>query len=100
MQLSDYEDTPDSEAQQASSMPQDWPHKFELGPDWMKIMESKTSLGAQGTQPGTTTSDSLDKELGKDGITYVLGDYLNETETESAVKNLIQACPELAGNEV
>ena len=44
-----------------------------------------------------TTSDSLDKELGKDGITDVLGDYLDETE--SVVMNLIQAYPELAGNE-
>ena len=66
VQLLDYEDTPKSEAQQAPFfVPQDRPHKFELGPDWTKITESKMSPGAQGTQPGTTTSDFLDKELGK-----------------------------------
>ena len=80
-------------------MPQDQPHKFEPGPDWTKIMESRTSLGAQGTQPITATSDLLDKELGKDKVTDVLGDYLGETETESAVKNLIWAHLELASTE-
>ena len=99
VQLPDYEDTPDSQAQLAPSVPQDWPHKFEPGPDWTKITESRMSPGVQGMQPGTTTSDSLDKELGKGGIMDVLGDYLDETETESVVKNLLQACPELAGNE-
>ena len=93
VQLSDYEDTPNSQAQLAPSVLQDRPHKFEPGPDWTKIMESRMSLGAQGTQPGTTTSDSLDKELGKDGVMDVLGDYLDETEAESAVKNLAPGLP-------
>ena len=54
--------------------------------------------GAQGAQPGVITF--LDKELGKDKITDVLGDYIDDTETENAVKDLIRAHPELAGNEV
>ena len=54
--------------------------------------------GAQGAQPGVTTL--LDKELGKDKITDVLGDYIDDTKTENAVKDLIGAHPELAGNEV
>ena len=37
--------------------------------------------------------------MGKDKVNDVLGDYLEETETESAVKNLLQAHPELAENE-
>ena len=57
------------------------------------------SPGAPEAQPGTTPTDSLDKELGKDKVNDVLGDYLQETETESAVKNLLRAHPELAGNE-
>ena len=63
------------------------------------VTGSKTSLGAQGVQPGVTTSDSLDKELEKDKITDVLGDYMDDTETANAVNDLIRAHPELAGNE-
>ena len=70
-----------------------------LEPDWTKIMESWMSPGAPEAQPGNTPADSLDKELGKDKVNDVLGDYLEETETESAVKNLLRAHPELAGNE-
>ena len=99
VQLPDYEDTPDRQTQQAPSTLLDRAHKFEPGPDWTKIMESRTSPGAPEVQPGTTPTDSLDKELGKDKVNDVLGDYLEETETESAVKNLLQAHPELAGNE-
>ena len=58
------------------------------------------SLGVPEAQPGTTPADSLDKELGKDKVNGVLGNHLEETETQSAVKNLLQAHPELAGNEV
>ena len=100
VQLPDYEDTPDTQTQLAPSVPQDRAHKFEPGPDWTKITESRTSPCAQGMQPGTTTSDSLDKELGKDKVTDVLGDYLEETEAKSAVRNLLWAHLELAGNEV
>ena len=57
------------------------------------------SPGAPEAQSSTSPADSLDKELGKDKVNDVLGDYLQETETESAVKNLLQAHPELAGNE-
>ena len=63
-------------------------------------MESQTSLGPPEAQPSTSLTDSLDKELGKDKVSDVLGDYLQETETESAVKNLLRAHPELTGNEV
>ena len=76
VQLPEYEDAPDSQPQPAPSIPQDRPHKFEPGPNWTKITGSKTSLGAQGAQPGATTSDSLDKELGKDNVTDILGDYM------------------------
>ena len=99
VQLPDYKDTPDRQTQPAPSAPLDWAHKFELGPDWTKIMESRMSPGAPEAQPGTFPADSLDKELGKDKVNDVLGDYLEETETESAVKNLLWAHPELAGNE-
>ena len=100
VQLPDYEDTPDCQTQPAASAPPDRAHKFEPGPDWTKITERRTSPGATEVQPGTTPADSLDKELGKDKVNDVLGDYLQETETESAVKNLLRAHPELAGNEV
>ena len=99
LQLPDYEDTPDCQTQPAPSMPPDRAHKFEPGPDWTKITKSRMSLGAPEAPPGTTPTDSLDKELGKDKFNDVLGDYLEETETESAVKNLLWAHPELAGNE-
>ena len=62
------------------------------------VTESKTSSGAQGAQPSVTTSDSLDKELEKDKITDVLGDYL-DNETETAIKDLIRAHPGLTGSE-
>ena len=60
---------------------------------------SKSSLGAEGVQPGATTSKlyPLDKELGKDKVKDPLGDYLNETET--AVRDLICANPGLTGCE-
>ena len=101
VQLPDYEDMPDSQTQPAPSTSLDRPHKFEPGPDWTKITESRTSPGTPEVQPGTTPSDSLDKELGKDKVNDVLGDYMRETETEteSAVKNLLRTHPELAGNE-
>ena len=101
MQLPDYEDTPDSQTQPAPSTSPDQPHKFELGPDWIRITESRTSPGTPEAQPSTTPTDSLDKELGKDKVNDVLGDYMQETETEteSAVKNLLRVHPELAGNE-
>ena len=95
----DYEDTPDHQTQPAPSTPPDRAHKFEPGPDWTKITESQMSLGTPEAQPGTSPIDSLDKELGKDNVNDVLGDYLQETETKSAVKNLLWAHPELAGNE-
>ena len=100
VQLPDYEDTPDRQTQPAASTPPDRAHKFERGPDWTKIMESRTSPGAPEAQPSTTPADSLDKELGKDKVNDVLGDYLQVTETDSALKNLLWAHPELAGNEV
>ena len=100
VQLPDYEDTPDCQTQPAASVLPDQAHKFKPGPDWTKITESRMSPGAPEVQPGTTPANSLDKELGKDKVNDVLGDYLQETETESAVKNLLRAHPELAGNEV
>ena len=100
VQLPDYKDTPDCQTQPAPSALPDQAHKFELGPDWTIIMESWTSLGAPEAQPGTSLTDSLDKELGKDKVNDVLGDYLEETETKSAVKNLLRAHPELTRNEV
>ena len=99
VQLPDYEDTPDCHTQQTPSASPDHAHKLKPRPDWTKITESQKSLGApEALQPGTTPADSLDKELGKDKVNDVLGDYLEETETESAVKNLLRAHPELAGN--
>ena len=95
VQLPDYKDTPDRQTQPAPSAPLDQAHKFEPGPDWTKITESRTSPGASEAQPGTIPADSLDKELGKDKV----NDVLEETETKSAVKNLLQAHLELAGNE-
>ena len=100
VQLLDYKDTPDHQTQPAPSAPPDQAHKFKPGPDWTKITESRMSPGAPEAQPSTTPADSLDKELGKDKVNDVLGNYLEETETESAVKNLLRAHLELAGNEV
>ena len=99
MQLPDYEDTPDRQTQTAPSALPDRAHKFEPGPDWTKITENWMSPGAAEVQSGTTPADSLDKELGKDKVNDVLGNYLEETETERAVKNLLRAHPELARNE-
>ena len=100
VRLPDYEDTPDRQTQPAPSAPPDPAHKFEPGPDWTKVMENRMSPGAPEAQPSTTPADSLDKELGKDKVNDVFGDYLEETETKSAVKNLLRAHLELAGNEV
>ena len=100
MKLPDYKDTPDRQTQQTPSNLPDRPHKFEPRPDWTKITESQTSLGvAEALQPSTTPANSLHKELGKDKVNDVLGDYLGGTETESAVKNLLRAHAELARNE-
>ena len=58
---------------------------------------TRSKTGAQGVQPGVTTSDLLDKELGKDKVKDVLGDYLDEAET--AVKDLIRAHSRLTRSE-
>ena len=100
VQLPDYEEALDHQTQPSPSTPPDQAHKFEPLPDWTKITESQTSPGAPEAQSSTSPADSLDKELGKDKVNDVLGDYLQETETESAVKNLLWAHPELAGNEI
>ena len=63
------------------------------------VTKSKTTSGIEGAQPSVTTSelDPLDKELRKDKVKDVLGDYLSETET--AVRNLDRANPGLTGSE-
>ena len=53
------------------------------------------SPGAPEVQSGTTPTNSLDKELGKDKVNDVLG-ITRRNETESAVKNLLRAHLELA----
>ena len=80
---------PDSQQQQPLTEQEDWPHKFKLGPDW----------GTEGAQPGTTATelDSLDKELEKDNMKDVLGDYYEEVE--SAVQGLIRDNPGLTRSE-
>ena len=81
------------------SMRNDRPHKFQAGPDWVMVTASKMSAGTEGVQPRVTTYelDFLDKELGKDNVKDVLGDYFNEMQ--NAVKELICANPGLTGSE-
>ena len=98
-QLPQYEDVSGLEPQQPLPVQEDRPQKFVAGPDWTMVTKSKTTSGIEGVQPGVTTSelDPLDKELRKDKVRDVLGDYLIETET--AVRNLVHANPGLTGSE-
>ena len=98
-QLPQHEDASGSQPQQPLPVQEDWPHKFEVGLDWTMVTKSKTTSGIEGAQPSVTMSelDPLDKELGKDKVKDVLGDYLSETET--AVRNLVRANPGLTGSE-
>ena len=95
-QLQQFEDVPDSQQQQPPTEQEDPPHKFKLGADWVMVTKSKTGLGTEGAQPGNTTTelDSLDKELGKDKVKDVLGNYFLD-ETESTVQGLIHDNPGL-----
>ena len=93
---------PPSHEDKPSSKPpeqEDWPHKFQLGPDWHMVTPSKTGLSTKGAQPAGTLPglDPLDQELGKDKVTDVLGDYFEEQQ--SAVQALIHANLGLTGSE-
>ena len=98
-QLPQYEDTPGSQPQQPLPVQEDQPHKFEVGSNWTMVTGSKMISGAEGVQPSVTMSklDPLDKELGKDKVRDVLGDYLSETKT--TVRNLVRANPGLTRSE-
>ena len=78
-QLPQYEDMPGLQPQQPLPMQEYQPHKFKPGLNWAMVTRGKRTSGAKGVQPSVTTSelDSLDKELGKDKVRDVLGDYLN-----------------------
>ena len=74
---------------------EDQPHKFQPGHDWHMVTPSKTGSNTEevqstGTSPGV---DALDKELGKDKVMDILGDYLEEQQ--AAVKTLICENPGL-----
>ena len=98
-QLPQYEDVSGLQPQQPLPVQEDRPYKFEVEPDWTMVTKSKTTSGIKGAQPGVTMSelDPLDKELGKDKVRDVLGDYLSETET--AVRNWVHANPDLTRSE-
>ena len=101
-QLPQYENVLGAEPPQPLPEQEDWPHKFVAGPNWTIVTKSKTTSGVEGAQPSVTTSglDLLDKELGKDNVKDVLGDYLiSETETETAVRNLVRANLGLTGSD-
>ena len=91
---------PDPQQQQPLTEQEDRPHKYKAGPDWVLMTESKMSSDTKGVQPSVTMSElnPLDKELGKDKVNNMLGDYYLE-ETVSAVKKLICANPGLTGSE-
>ena len=81
--------------------PEDQSHRFQEGPDWIKLTPSKT-----GRVPGTVQAmepkpkqqpDAFDQELGKSDIHDILGDYLHD-EMQTAVNELIHANPRLSGN--
>ena len=78
---------------------EDRPHKFEPGPDWHMVIPSKTSSNTEEVQPAGTLPrlNALDKELGKDKVMDILGDYLEEQQT--AVKTLICKNLGLTGSE-
>ena len=75
----------------------DWPHKFEPGPGWTKVLAAGGN--AQGLAPHKTLVEynKLDKELGKDLVKNVLGNYL--AEQNEAVEILIQQNPGITGSE-
>ena len=78
---------------------EDWPHKFQPGPDWQMVTPSKTGSSTEGAQPAGTLPglDPLDQKLGKDQVTDVLGDYVEEQQT--AIKTPIHDNPGLTGSE-
>ena len=80
-------------------IPEDWPHKFQVRPDWVMVTPSKMSSGTEGAQSSVTTSklDSLDQEHGKDNVKDVLGDDFDKAQ--NAVKEMISANPGLTGSE-
>ena len=73
----------DAQQQQPPTAEEEQPHKFKPGPDWVMVNGSKTVLATEGAQPDATPTmlDSLDKELGKDKVKDMLGDYFEETES-------------------
>ena len=70
----------------------DRPHKFQPGPEWHMMTPSKTGSNTEGAQttegPGL---DPLSKELGKNKVTDIQGDYFEEQQT--AIWDLICANP-------
>ena len=64
------------------------------------VNESKTSLGSERVQPNaaSTEVDPLDKELGKDKVKDVLGNYFLG-KTEPTVQGLVHDNPGLTGSE-
>ena len=77
--------------------PVDWPHKFQPGSGWTKMS------GADGNSPDSapyqtlTEYDSIDKELGKEWVMGVLGDYL--IKQEEAIGTLIEQNPGITSSE-
>ena len=81
-----------------SAEPKEWPHKFQLGPDW--VMVTKRDAGPRETLPYHILAeyDAIDKELGREKVQDVLEDYLDKTTTVGQV--LISENPGITGSEV
>ena len=93
--------TPPHEDQQGSQPPEqeDRPHKFQPGPNWHMVTPSQTGSSTKEAQPAEMSPglDPLDKELRKEDVNDILGNYFEEQQT--FVRDLIHANPGLTRSE-
>ena len=77
---------------------EEWPHKFQLDSDWVKVTRSDDGHNKMIPYRAATEFDRLDNGMGKEKINNVLGDYVDEVKT--AVETLIHENPGITGSEV
>ena len=80
-----------------SAEPEEWPHKFQPGSDWVMVTGSDVSPREMLPYCTLAEYDKLDKELGKEKVKDLLGNYFEETI--AMVQDLISENPSITGSE-
>ena len=65
--------SPGQQQQQQPTEPEEWPHKFQLGPDWVQVSLDNTGPEDMVLYRTPAEYDNLDIELGKEKVKDVLG---------------------------